>query len=181
MVNAYSRWCEEIWRQQRAATRLVPGLPQLAHKERLKELDLYSLDHCWVWCDLIRIFEKTSGLSNIYVDWCVTSRLPKNWRDHSCMFFKPQTRISLRATTFAGTSVNPWNAFPMNVSCTYMLKVFKRVIDVRYSPFSPILFSARIFLGLFAIGKPFHILLWVAPCYVWNRQDSLYIFEKFCN
>lgn len=141
LVRSQLEYCVQAWsphllgdvqkleRVQRAATRLVPGLRGLSYEDRLNRLNLFSLERRRVRGDLIQVFKMLNGSSRIPVDKFFKPRPAGNRRGHHLMFFKPQTRTSLRASSFEIRVINPWNALPSEIVSSPSLMIFKSRLD----------------------------------------------------
>ena len=53
---------------QRRATRLIPGLRRLDYHDRLKDLNMYSVERRYRRGDMIEVFKMFSGLDDLKVE-----------------------------------------------------------------------------------------------------------------
>ena len=61
LVRPHLEYCIQTWSTQRRATKVIRGLEYLFYEERLRELDLFSLENRRIWEDLIVALQYFKG------------------------------------------------------------------------------------------------------------------------
>ena len=98
---------------QRAATQLVPELRKLNYNERLKRLDLTTLQRRRIRGDLIETYKTFSGKERISsVQFFKLSTNEHGLRAHNLKIFKHRSRLDVRKFFFSNRVVNDWNSLP---------------------------------------------------------------------
>ena len=112
---------------QRNFTEILAGLQSLPYTERLKRLDLDSLDLRWLRADLVWCYKIIFGLVWLDVnDFFVLSTTSRT-RGHAFKLFKARCS-GIRATFFCERVINSWNNLPSNTDFS-SLPAFKRFIS----------------------------------------------------
>jgi ribonuclease P/MRP protein subunit RPP40 len=141
-VRPHLEYCVQAWspylrkdvqcleKVQRLATRMISGCKGLSYDERLKKLDLFSLERRRVRGDLIEVFKIFKGISGLSVkDFFVTFDTGKVTRGHSMKVNKQFARLNIRANFFSHRVVNKWNKLPQEVVDSDTVKAFKVRLD----------------------------------------------------
>ena len=114
-------------RVQKRWTREVSGLNVLSYPERLRRLDLFSVQGRLLRADMImtwKIFNQKCALkANELFTMNVTSR-----RGHSLKIFHPRVRTNLRMRAFAVRIIPTWNALAADTVESQSLDSFKRLL-----------------------------------------------------
>ena len=113
---------------QRKWTKHISGLSNLSYGERLKTLDLYSIQGRLLRADLIqcwKVFHRQSCIApNDLFDLSPQGRT----RGHCFKIFMAHTRTDTRKRFFSVRCVPMWNSLPEEVVCSTNLKTFKQML-----------------------------------------------------
>ena len=135
-------YCQSVWsphlqkdidlleRVQRRATKMVTGLKDIPYEERLKKLDLFSLEHRRHRGDMILVYKMAHNLVNIDCNDVIKFKKHTNNRGHSWKLdwkFTPKT--DLGRNTFSERVIIPWNKLPESVVNSTDVLSFKRNYD----------------------------------------------------
>ena len=113
---------------QRRATRLVPELRGLTYEDRLRELNLTTLEYRRNRYDLIQTFRIIKNFDD--VDLSRFFRFSSNdLRGHSLKLEKPKAKKSTRLNAFAHRVITPWNDLPADIVNSNTVDTFKRKLD----------------------------------------------------
>ena len=113
---------------QRRATRLVPELKGLSYVERLKKLNLSTLEYRRNRFDLIQTFKILKNVDDI--DANVFFKIStSNLRGHELNLEKPRANKSIRLNSFGHRVANAWNSLPTEIIESKNVDVFKRKLD----------------------------------------------------
>ncbi len=139
-VRPHLEYCVQAWcpylkkdiicleKVQRRATKLVPGLRELPYEDRLKRLQLYSLQRRRLRGDLIETFKILRGLEQLDSARFFQPQ-EGTTRGHNFKLFKPRARLQVRQQTFSHRVVTPWNKLPSNVVSANSVEAFKSNLD----------------------------------------------------
>ena len=132
---AVQAWCPYLKKDimilekvQRRATKMVRGFKRLSYEERLRRLNLLSLEERRVRGDLIQVFKILKGIDKTSTQLLEPSRT-KHLRGHSCKIYKPQARIQIRKFFFTHRIIDTWNSLPQNVVTSPTVNAFKTALD----------------------------------------------------
>jgi hypothetical protein len=114
---------------QRRATKLIPGLKDLTYEERLRRMDLPSLDYRRRRGDMIEVYKYLHDIYQIPEDLLPLERSGVNTRGHSLKLAKRNCRLDLRKNFFSYRVVAPWNALPEETVTAPSLNAFKARLD----------------------------------------------------
>ena len=119
-------------RVQRLATRMIPGLKHVEYEERLKTLNLYSMERRRLRGDLIETFKIVHGLIGISRDALFDLAPQVGTRGHQLKLKKPCSRLQLRANFFGVRVINAWNKLPNDLVNLETVDGFKRMLDRKW-------------------------------------------------
>ncbi len=108
-------------RFQRLATRLVRGLRHVPYEERLRQLNLFSLERRRLRADHILAFNISKGEVDLHPSEFFLRPLQSGLRGHTCQILQGSSRRLRRSGAFSVRVVKNWNRFaerPVNVVIT---------------------------------------------------------------
>jgi ribonuclease P/MRP protein subunit RPP40 len=114
---------------QRRATKLVVETKGMSYEERLKFLDMTTLETRRVRGDLIEVFKIMKGFENVNKDKFFTMDTGCT-RGHELKLFKPSCRLDCRKYAFSNRIINMWNSLPSNIIACNTVDNFKHKIDI---------------------------------------------------
>ena len=88
---------------------MVPGLQSLSYEERLRRLDLWTLEERRNRADLIEVFKIYKGYSTVKFEEMFETDRNHRTRGHSVKLNKHQTRLDLWKYFFSECVVQRWN------------------------------------------------------------------------
>ena len=125
----YKKDIAALERVQRRATRIIPGLKGMSYVDRLKELNLFSLEQRRLRGDLIQTFKILKGIDNVDPgDFFDLKKETRN-RGHKWRLDKGAFRTENRRHFFTQRIVRVWNQLPSNVVEADTLGSFKKLLD----------------------------------------------------
>lgn len=114
---------------QRRATRIVPELQGFSYEERLRELNLPTLDYRRKRGDLIHLFKMIHGYHDI--DSSKLFSFNENTtRGHMYKISKPRCQKSLRLNAFPARCIDNWNRLPADLVNLEKVDSFKNKLDI---------------------------------------------------
>ena len=126
----HTKKCKQILENaQRRATRVVPELRGLSYQERLRALNLPTLDYRRNRFDLIQVFKIIHKIDDI--DSSVFFKFADNvgTRGHCLKLAKPKAHKSIRLNSFGHRTVSIWNNLPEEVVTCTTVNSFKTQLD----------------------------------------------------
>jgi ribonuclease P/MRP protein subunit RPP40 len=114
---------------QRRASKLVVWTKGVSYEERLKFLDITTLETRRVRGDLIEVFKIMKGLEDVNKDKFFTMHTGCT-RGHELKLFKPSCHPDCRNYAFSNRIINMWNGLPSNIIACNTVYGFKHKIDV---------------------------------------------------
>ena len=122
---------EMIERVQHRATRLVPGFAKLPYEERLRRLELTSLEDRRLRGDVIEAFKYMHKIYNVDESEMLPRHTQEGMmtRGHSLKLLKRSCNSQVRANFFGLRVVNKWNLLPENVVASSSVNCFKGRYD----------------------------------------------------
>ena len=141
LVRPHLEYCVQFWspyyrkdidkleRVQRRATKLIPRLRNMPYEERLKELNLFSLEKRRLRGDLIEVFKMFQGFDNVNInDYLVVDR-ESNTRNNGFKIIGKSFRSEESKHFFFNRIVNVWNSLPAHVVSCNTIESFKNRLD----------------------------------------------------
>ena len=111
---------------QRRATKLIPAMKYLSYKQRLTNLNLFSLAYRRRRGDLIQVI---NSLDNLNVDDFFKLQTSSRTRGHGNKIIKLRFNTSVRQHYFSQRVINDWNNLPTSAVLAKSITVFKKEID----------------------------------------------------
>jgi hypothetical protein len=119
---------EMVERVQRKYTKRLPGFQNYSYLERLKLLNLTSLELRRLHTDLIWCYKIVFGLVDLNFDEFFDWSRAVNTRGHSFKLYKHHNSSNTRAKYFSERVVDPWNSLSDTVVNFSTLATFKRTV-----------------------------------------------------
>ena len=113
-----------FWRAQRRWTRSIIGLSDLPYGERLRRLDLFSVQGRLLRADLILVWKIFAGECAINCAQIFTLNSSSR-RGHSRKLYVPRTERDIRKRFFSVRVVKAWNALTEQAVTAPSLTQFK--------------------------------------------------------
>ncbi len=127
----------QLGRVQRLSTRLVRGLRHVPYEERLRQLNLFSLERRRLRADLILAFKIFKGEVNLN-SFEFFLRLPRaSLRGHTYRLLQGRSRLRRRSGAFLVRVVKFWNRLPAHLVLSPSVSIFKKQLDSRWSEIFP--------------------------------------------
>ena len=105
----------------------------LTYQDRLRKLNLFSLERRRLWGDLIEVFKYSKDPSGSPEGHLFTLRKDSGLRGHSLTLSKFRYRLAVRFHFFANRFVNAWNELPTEVVLSSRVKRYKVTLDTVWS------------------------------------------------
>ena len=113
---------------QRRATKLISDLEDKSHENRLRVLNLTTLESRRIRGDLIEVYKIFKGFDNL--DPTVFFELSTApTRGHSLKLVKPRCRLDVRKFSFAHRVVDAWNSLDDSIVACDSINSFKNRLD----------------------------------------------------
>ena len=113
---------------QHRATKLIPEISHISYHERLKHLNLSTLELRRHRGDLIETFKILKGKEGIPMN-SLFSLNTSVTRGNSLKLNKPRSRLNIRQNFFSQRVINAWNQLPEFVISSTSVNGFKNTID----------------------------------------------------
>ena len=113
---------------QHRATKLIPEIAHLSYHERLKRLNLTTLELRRHRGDLIETFKILKEFEGIPVNSPFELNNSVS-RGNSLKLNKPRSRLNIRQNNFSQCVINAWNRLPEQVIAATTVNGFKNAID----------------------------------------------------
>ena len=121
---------ERIEKVQRRATKLVHSMKDWCYEDRMKELNLYSLEDRRVRADMLLVYKIINGISNINMDKLFTINTGKVTRSHHLQLKVPKcSKSDVRRNFFSQRVIVPWNQLSEKIVSSLTVESFKREYD----------------------------------------------------
>ena len=136
-VPAWSPWTqgdkETLEKIQRRAVKMVSGLRGRTYEDRLKELDMLSLEDRRLMYDIVQTFKIIRGFDDVkHTTWFTLvgdnpGRITRQTSD-PLNIVRPHCRNDIRRSFFSVRVVDPWNSLPSEVKNVKTIVAFKRQV-----------------------------------------------------
>jgi hypothetical protein len=135
-VQAWSPWLRKdidaIEKVQKSATKMIDGLRQLPYQDRLRKLNLTSLEQRRIRGDLIQVCKIVNNIDKLnYEKFFKLSNQPHFTRGHIMKMDKPRARLDVRKNFFSHRVINEWNKLPPRAACASTVLDFKIAYDAK--------------------------------------------------
>lgn len=117
-----------IERVQKRATKMIYDIRNRPYIERLRALNLPSLEYRRRRGDMIQVFKIIHGLERIPVD-TFFEHSTSNTRGHSLKIVKQRCSTKIRQDAFSQRVINDWNTLPEEVVTATTVNAFKARLD----------------------------------------------------
>ena len=126
----YKKDIERIEKVQRHFTKRICGLNKLSYPERLKELNLPSLEYRRARGDMIETYKMTHDIyDNLTTNSLITQNDNSITRSNTNKLFKQRFNTRQFQHFFSNRIVNNWNSLPEEIVNSKTLNSFKNRLD----------------------------------------------------
>ncbi|WAR26475.1 hypothetical protein MAR_012179, partial [Mya arenaria] len=126
----YTKKCKQVLENaQRRATRLIPEFRGLSYQERLKELNLPTLDYRRKRFDMIQVFKIIHEVDDINASVFFNFADNSGTRGHCLKLAMPKAHKSIRLNSFGHRTISIWNGLPHNIVTCSTVNSFKSQLD----------------------------------------------------
>ena len=115
---------------QKRATKMIPQLRHKTYEERLKALNLFSLEKRRLRGDMIQVFKLVKNIDNLNFEEIFDIDNNNRTRGHAFKLkYKNKFKTDLGKHFFSNRVIKPWNNLPKYVVESKSLNSFKNNID----------------------------------------------------
>ena len=137
LVRPHLEYCSQVWSPhykadvrrieavQRRFTKLIKGCRSLTYEERLKKLQLNTLEYRRDRCDQIETFKIMKDLSKVNKHSIFERNTSTRTRGHNLKLTKQRVKTDIRKFTFSQRVVNQWNALTSDAIESKTINEFK--------------------------------------------------------
>ena len=130
-------WCpmlrkdiDSIEKIQRNFTKRISGLNNLPYTDRLKALNLPSLEYRRKRGDMIETYKIIHGMyDSVTTKSLITRNINSITRSNTNKLYKPRCNTKKFQHFFCNRIINNWNSLPTKIVCAESLNVFKNTLD----------------------------------------------------
>ena len=121
-----------VERVQRRATKLVKSIQHLQYPERLKQLNLPSLQFRRKRGDMIQVFKIINNIDRVNVHHFFQTVDNRATRGHPHKLYKHHAKKDCRRKFFTLRIINTWNSLPTSVVTADTTITFKNRLDAHW-------------------------------------------------
>ena len=114
---------------RRRMTKMIQGLRNLLYKDRLKRLNLHSLERRRARGDMIEVFKWVKGINKGNIDQVLEFSSQDRTRGNGYKLEKLRFRTDIGRYWFTNRVVNDWNRLGRHVVSAESIDSFKRRLD----------------------------------------------------
>ena len=114
---------------QRRATKMISEVRDLCYEDRLKALDLPSMEYRRRRGDMIQCYKIINGLVRMEAGDLFTRIPSNNTRGHSQRILRTKAHKATRIKTFSQRTIKSWNSLPSEVINAPSINAFKNRLD----------------------------------------------------
>ena len=141
LVRPQLHYCIQAWRPhlhkdidilekvQERATRMVEGLKGLGYEDRLKKLNLTTLETRRTRADLIEVFKIMHGMEGLRAEDFFEMMHVGSTRGHMYKNFKKSFRTNFGKYSFGNRVIEDWNLLPAGIVSADSINSFKNLLD----------------------------------------------------
>jgi len=141
LVRPHLEYCTKLWspqlkkdidvleRVQRRATKMIRGLEYLSYEDRLRELQLFSLEKRRLQGDLIAAFQCLKGAYRKDGEGFFTRMCSDRTRGNGCKLKEGRFSLDIRKKFFTVSVVKHWHRLPREAVDAPSLATFKARLD----------------------------------------------------
>ena len=123
---------------QKRATKLVTSIKKLPYTDRLRKLNIYSLERRRLRGDLIEMYKLLTGKEKVdYRQFFQPATTQYSMPGHSMKLYVERCRLNCRKYFFSHRSVTYWNDLPQDVVDAPSVNAFKNRLDKTWADVSP--------------------------------------------
>ncbi len=120
------------------ATRLVRGLRYMPYEERLRQLNLFSLERRRLRGDIMLAFKMFKGEADLNPSDFFLRPARAGLRGHTYRLLQGPSRLRRRSGAFSARVVNYWNRLPAPLVLSPSVSIFKKQLDRQWPETIPI-------------------------------------------
>ena len=155
MVRSHLDYCCPVWspyrrgdiatveKVQKKATKMIPALKNLSHRDRLKACNMSTLHYRRLRGDIIETYKILSGKYDAKLAPKFDLSGIQTTRGSDLRIFKTRSKYDLRKFYFTNRVVDAWNSLPNWIVTAYSTNTFKRRLD-RYWQDQEIVYDFRV-------------------------------------
>ena len=87
----------------------------MSYRDRLKNLNLPTLELRRLWADLVQVFKITRGIDDLKLPHFLVRSTSDRTRGHTYKLVLPKVKTRMAQDLFHVRVVLPWNSLPQNV------------------------------------------------------------------
>lgn len=123
---------QKIEKVQRRATKLIEDIKHLSYQDRLRNLNMPSLQHRRLRGDIIETYKIVTGLYDVDKETFFKPARQLGTRGHCHKLYKQHAGSFLKQKSFGNRVVNEWNQLPKHVVEAKSVNTFKNLLDAHW-------------------------------------------------